>query len=159
LIIEDLRKLVRELLFEDYNYELNPNSELFKEMRKLLNHSLTRIIEQTEDTSKTMDVEEMNLLYGTLEVVAGLIRIVQPGSEVRMFLNDKQSIGTVIDGGYYSGKLDISLLVDTESTITTLTRDQAKEAKIFGNYNKIEWKTELLPDPILVNKAIIGLFK
>ena len=135
LIIEDLKKMVREILFDDYNYELNPQSQLFKEVRHLMTDSLTKIIEQSKQEERPSNSDDLNLLYGTLEVVADLIRVVQPGSEVDIFLNDKQSTATVVDGEYYSGKLDMSFIIDNESTITTLSRDQVAIGKI-RNYSQ-----------------------
>lgn len=159
LIIEDLKALIRELLFDDYNFDLHPESEIFTEMNKLLTDSLNEIIKSTKDKETSSDADKINLLYGTLEVVAGLIKIIQPGSEVKMNLNDKECVGTIVDGGYYSGKLDLSVIIDDEYNITKLTRDQAKEAKLFESYNRIEWRKELLPPPTLVNEAIVGCFQ
>ena len=147
------------MLFEDYNYELNPDSTIFKEIRSLIKEQLEKIVQLSEGKLKIDNEDELNLLYGTMELVSGVFKIVQPGSEVKINLNQKECIATVVDGGYYSGKLDISVVVEGESSITKLTRDQAKEAGLFEPFNRIEWRQEMLPKPALVNQAIVGCFK
>ena len=159
MIINDLKDLIREMLFEDYNYELNPDSTIFKEIRSLIKEQLEKIVQLSEGKLKIDNEDELNLLYGTMELVSGVFKIVQPGSEVKINLNQKECIATVVDGGYYSGKLDISVVVEGESSITKLTRDQAKEAGLFEPFNRIEWRQEMLPKPALVNQAIVGCFK
>jgi other hect domain ubiquitin protein ligase E3 len=76
-----------------------------------------------------------------------------------MTLNEINCKGTVVDGSYYSGKLDLSVIVDNESTITKLSRDEAIESKLFENNDKIQWRQELLPENSLVNQAIVECFK
>jgi hypothetical protein len=128
---------------------------MFTEIRSLLTDTLNKIIKMTTSDQKLEDTEEVNLLYGVLELVASLIEIVQPGSDINMNLNEKECSGTVVDGSYYSGKLDISVIIDDESNVTKLAREQAKDSKLFENNDKIPWRQELLPDSSLVNQAIV----
>jgi len=141
---------VRELLFSESDEISVQSTELNQEMMRLLNDSLQSIIHNEFDT---------NLLYGTLEVVAGLINIVQSGSQVKLNINGKESIGTVVDGGHYSGKLDISVVIENEKVVTRISPDQTKESKLYEIYEGISWKQELLPEFSLVNEAIIACFK
>lgn len=120
---------------------------------KILTNTCKQIInENIEDLTE----EQTDLIFGALEVVAGLINIVQPGSEVKMHFNGKESTAVVVDGGYYSGKNHLSLIVDNEDTVTKITQDQAKEAKVYENFNKIPWSPHLLPDKKLISEAIIA---
>ena len=150
LIVQDLRQLARELLFSESEEVSVQSTELNQEMMRLINDSLKSIINNEIDT---------NLLYGTLEVVAGIINIVQPGSQVKLNINGKECIGTVVDGGHYSGKLDISVVIENERVVTKITPDQTKESKLFEMYEGISWKQELLPEFGFVNEAIIAWFK
>lgn len=145
--MQDLRQLARELIFSESDEISVQSSELNQEMMRLLTDSLKSIINNEIDT---------NLLYGTLEVVAGLINIVQPGSQVKLNINGKECIGTVVDGGHYSGKLDISVVIENEKVVTKITPDQTKESKLFEVYEGITWKQELLPEFSLVNDAIVA---
>ena len=156
LIIQDLKKLVREILFEDFSYDVTQNTKMLEEMKDLITLTLNKVIKMAETGETEDSVDDLNLLYGSLEVVASLFYIVQPGSEVNMNFNEKQCSGVVVDGSYYSGKLDLSVIVEDESSIIKLSRNQAIEAKIFENNDRIKWRKELLPQISLVNKAIVA---
>jgi hypothetical protein len=79
LVIQDLKRMIRELLFEDYNYDISPNNEMFSEIKTLLTENLSKVIKIASEGKNLENQEEVNLLYGTLETIASLIQIVQPG--------------------------------------------------------------------------------
>ena len=159
LIIQDLKKLIREILFEDYQHDISQNSAMFTEIKELLTKTLHKVTKISKTSKIEENADDLNLLYGTLEVVASLFDIVQSGSEVNMNMNDKFYTGTVVDGSYYSGKLDLSVILEDESNLIKLSRNEAIEAKLFENNSTIEWRQELLPDISLVNQAIAACFK
>jgi hypothetical protein len=87
LIIYDLKNLIRELLFGDSGSVINMNDQIFNEMLNILKKSCSLLI---DNKLEELSSEDINLLFGSLETVAGLINIVQPGTEIKLNLNGKE---------------------------------------------------------------------
>lgn len=51
------------------------------------------------------------------------------------------------------------MIVENEKLVTKVTQDPTKESKLYEPYESIPWQEQLLPDPLLLNEAMVACLK
>jgi hypothetical protein len=78
-----------------------------------VNKSL-KLISDKEYSS--LSPQDINTVLGSLVVVAGWINPIRTGSQVLAKINGKETICDVVDGGFNSGKLHTSILINGDES-------------------------------------------